>query len=176
MQALGEIHDGVDPVTKAVNALQPVEDHTIAEDQFVLLGSWPENTLQSAHWWAHTVLIKTGFLIKPTCTLVAEWRAQQRQIPAAAPGLLCRNPWILGPFQPSYLLLPKNLSVGHKTAGCHWRPPSLSGFQHSPGTGKQDFTWILKIISTNKFFFSHFWMPLNIYLRVIKLFNGWVWV
>lgn len=70
MQALGEIHDGVDPVTKAVNALQPVEDHTIAEDQFVLLRIRPANIVQSAHW-AGAVLVKMGFIIEPTCMLVS---------------------------------------------------------------------------------------------------------
>lgn len=41
MEAVGEIHDGVDPVAEAVNALRPVEDQAVAEDQLVLLGIWP---------------------------------------------------------------------------------------------------------------------------------------
>lgn len=41
MQALGEIHDGVNPVTKTANTLQSVEDHAVTEDQLVLFRIGP---------------------------------------------------------------------------------------------------------------------------------------
>lgn len=74
--------------------------------------------------------------------LVAEWRAQQRQIQGAAPGPLCRNLWTPGWFQPSFLLHPKNRSAGHKTAEYHWHPPFLSGCPLSPGTEEEEVGWV----------------------------------
>lgn len=68
---------------------------------------------------------------------VAEWRAQQMQIRGAAPGPLCRNLWILGWSQPSFLSHPEYRSAGHKTAGYHRHPPFLSGCPLSPGTEKK---------------------------------------
>ena len=71
---------------------------------------------------------------KLTCTRVAGWRAQRRQIQGAAPGPLCRSLWILGWFQPSFWSHPRHRSGGHKTAGCHQHPLFLSDCSPSPGT------------------------------------------
>lgn len=37
MQTLRELHDGVDPLAKSSHTLRTVENHTVAEDQFVRL-------------------------------------------------------------------------------------------------------------------------------------------
>lgn len=37
MEALGELHDGINPVTKTADTLQAMQHHPIAEDQLVLL-------------------------------------------------------------------------------------------------------------------------------------------
>lgn len=120
--------------------------------------------------------------------LVAEWRARQRQIPRAAPGLLYRNQWILGWFRPSFLLRPKNRSTSHKTAGYHRHPPFLSGCPLSPGTKEEE---VGRVSASEKnckcnqclSFYILYWVNCNwsdyykdYYLGVVQLSNGWVWV
>lgn len=41
LQVGGKFHNGIDPLPKATDALQPVQDHPVAEDQLPLHGVGP---------------------------------------------------------------------------------------------------------------------------------------
>jgi hypothetical protein len=70
VEALGEVHDGVYPVTETPYTLHPVKHHAIAEDQLVRLrvGPWEENIIGMINFFGWGIHVCYS---KYICTLLA---------------------------------------------------------------------------------------------------------